>query len=133
MSNVAEYNAMDCVITVGGVYITGTGETMVSGEKDEENVNPVVGAQGDVVVNHVNNSLGTITVTIQGTSPEKGYLLELNRTKAMTDIWVTNKNIGEKMGGSKAIVNKVSGLEQGAELAEREIEFKVMDFDVIPL
>lgn len=132
MANVTEYNAMDCVITVGGVYITGLGEDMVNGEKDEENTNAVVGAQGDVVVNHVNNSLGTITVTIQGTSPQKGYLLELNRSKAMTDIWVTNKSIGEKMGGSKAMVNKVSGLEQGAELSDREIEFKVFDFDVIP-
>lgn len=132
MANITRYNAKDCVITVGGVYITGLGEDMVSGEKNEENVNAVVGAQGDVVVNEVNDPLGTITVAVQGTSPQKAYLLKLARTKEMVDIWVNNKSIGEKMGGTKAIVNKVSGMEQGAELADREFEFLVLDYDVIP-
>ena len=132
MGTVTKYNSKDCVITVGGVYITGLGEDMVSGEKNEENVNAVVGAQGDVVVNEINDSLGTITISVQGTSPQKGYLLNLYRTKEMVDVWVNNKSIGEKMGGTKAIVNKVSGLEQNAELADREFELLVTDFDIIP-
>ena len=129
---VAKYNAKDCVITVGDVYITGLGEDMVTCEKNEENVSAVVGAQGDVVVNEINDTLGTITVSVQGTSPQKGYLLKLSRTKEMVDIWVNNKSIGEKAGGTKAVINKVSGMEQGAELADREFEFLVMDYDVIP-
>lgn len=129
---IAKYNAKDCVITVGGVYITALGEDMVTCEKNEENVSAVVGAQGDVVVNEINDTLGTITVSVQGTSPQKGYLLKLARTKEMTDIWVNNKAIGEKAGGTKAVINKVSGMEQGAELADREFEFLVMDYDVIP-
>ena len=68
MSNITKYNAKDCVVTVDDVYITGLGETMVTGEKDEDNATPVVGAQGDVVVNEINNDLGTITVVVQGTS-----------------------------------------------------------------
>ena len=130
MANITNYNAKDCVVTVGGVYITGLGEDMVSGEKDEDNVSAVVGAQGDVVVNEVNNDLGTITLTVQGTSPQKSYLLNLAKTKAMVDIWVNNKSIGEKMGGTKAMIKKTPTLEQGAELADREFEFQVFDFTV---
>ncbi|WP_405378831.1 phage structural protein [Phascolarctobacterium sp.] len=130
MANITTYNAKDCVITVGGVYITGLGEDMVSGEKDEDNVSAVVGAQGDVVVNEINNDLGTITLTVQGTSPQLPYLKKLARAKTMTDVWVNNKSIGEKFGGSKAIVKKTPSLEYGAELADREIEIQVFDYTV---
>jgi hypothetical protein len=130
MANVTTYNAKDCVVTVGGVYITGFAEDMVSGEKDEDNVNIVVGAQGDAVVNEVNNDLGTIKLTLQGTSPQLPYLKQLAKTKEIVDVWVNNKSIGEKFGGTKAIVKKTPALEQGAELADREIEFAVIDYTV---
>jgi len=130
MAKVTRYNAKDCVITVGGVYITGLGEDMVSGEKDEDNVTAVVGAQGDVVVNEINNDLGTIKLSIQGTSPQKKYILGLAKSKKMVPIWVNNKSINEKMGGTKAMVKKTPALEQGAELADREVEFIVFDYTV---
>ena len=127
---ITSYNAKDCVVTVGGVYITGLGEDMVSGEKDEDNVNAVVGAQGDVVVNEVNNDLGTITLTVQGTSPQMPYLKKLAKTKEIVPVWVNNKAIGEKFGGSSAIIKKTPTLEYGAELADREIEIQVFDYTV---
>lgn len=130
MANITSYNAKDCVVTVDGVYITGLGEDMVSGEKDEDNVSAVVGAQGDVVVNEINNDLGTITLTVQGTSPQKAFLLNLAKSKAIVPIWVNNKSIGERMGGTKAMIKKTPALEQGAELADREFEFQVFDFTV---
>ena len=131
MANITQYNAKDCVITVNNTYITGLGEDMVSGEKDEENISTQVGAQGDVVVNEVNNDLGTITLTVQGTSPQKKFLLDMCKTKEMFSIWVNNKSIGERMGGSKAMMKKTPTLEQGAELADREFEIQVFDYDVI--
>lgn len=124
------YNPKDCVVTVGGVYITGLGEDMVSGEKDEDNFSPSVGAQGDVVVNVSNNQLGTITLTVQGTSPQKDYLMGLAKAQTMFDIWVINKSINEKMGGSKAMMKKPPTLEQGTELADREFEIQVFDYTV---
>lgn len=130
MANITKYNAKDCVVTVGGVYITGLGEDMVSGEKDEDNVSASVGAQGDVVVNEINNDLGTITLTVQGTSPQLPYLKQLAKSKEMVDVWVNNKSIGEKFGGSKAMVKKPPTLEEGAELADREIEIQVFDYTV---
>lgn len=130
MSDVRPYNANDCVITVGGVYITGLGEDMVSCEKDEDNFTTSVGAQGDVVVNQSNNQLGTITITVQGNSPQKAYLMGLAKKRSMFDIWVINKSIGEKVGGTKAMMKKTPTMEQGAELADREFEIQVFDYTV---
>lgn len=130
MSNITRYNAKDTVVMVGGVYITGLGEDMISGEKTEDNVSAVVGAQGDVVANEVNNDLGEITLTVQATSPQKPYLLELTKTKEMVDIWVINKNLGEKMGGTKCQVKKTPGLKYAAEIEDREFAFLVYDYTV---
>ena len=127
---ITTYNAKDCVITVNDTYITGLGEDMVSGEKDEDNVSPAVGAQGDVVVNEVNNDLGTITLTVQGTSPQVGYLIDLCNTKELFSIWVNNKSIGTKFGGTKAIMKKTPNLEHGAELSHIEFEISVLDYTV---
>ena len=130
MANVTKYNPNDCVITVNSVYITGLGEDMVSGEKDEDSINAVVGAQGDVVVNEVNNDLGTITLTVQGTSPQLPMLKKLAKSKQIVPVWVNNKALKEKFGGSKAIIKKVPNVEYGAELADREIEIQVLDYTV---
>ena len=130
MGKVTRYNAKDTVVMVGGVYITGLGEDMISGEKSEDNVSAAVGAQGDVVANEVNNDLGEITITVQGTSPQKAYLLELAKTKEMVEVWVINKNIGEKMGGTQCQIKKTPSLEYSAELADREFTFLVYDYTV---
>ncbi len=130
MGNITRYNAKDTVVMVGGVYITGLGEDMISGEKSEDNVSAAVGAQGDVVANEVNNDLGEITITVQGTSPQKAYLLELAKTKEMVEVWVINKNIGEKMGGTQCQIKKTPSLEYSAELADREFTFLVYDYTV---
>lgn len=130
MSEARNYDPKDCVITVGGVYITGLGEDMVSCEKDEDNFTTAVGAQGDVVVNRSHNRLGTITVTVQGTSPQKSYLMGLARSGEMFDVWVINKSIGEKCGGTQAMMKKPPTLEQGTELADREFEIQVFDYTV---
>ena len=130
MSRVTTYNPKDCVVTVNSVYITGLGEDMVNGEKDEDNVNVVVGAQGDVVVNEINNDLGTITLTVQGTSPQLPMLKKLAKTKQIVPVWVNNKAIKEKFGGSKAIIKKTPSLEYGTELADREVEIQVLDYTV---
>ena len=77
MPNITRYNAKDCTVTVNNVYITGLGEDMVSGEKDEDFFTTSVGAQGDVVASETNNTLGTVTITVQVTSPQKQFLMDL--------------------------------------------------------
>lgn len=124
------YNAKDCAITADNVYITGLGETMVTGEKDEEFFTTTVGAQGDVVINETNNPLGTITLTVQATSPQKAYLIGLAKAGTIFPFWAVNKSIGERMGGTQARIKNFPSLEQGTEAGDREFEIAVFDYTV---
>lgn len=130
MGNVTAYNAKDCTITVNNVYITGLGESMITGSKDEEFFSPTVGAQGDIVINETNNDIGTMTLTVQATSPQKGYLMQLARERTMFSIWAVNKSIGERMGGTMARIKNYPELSNGTEAEDREFEIAVFDYTV---
>lgn len=121
------YNAKDCTVVVDGVFITGLAEDMVTYEKDEEMFSTSVGAQGDVVMSEINNPLATITLTVQATSPQKGYLLNLATAGKVFPIWCTNRSIGERFGGTKARIKNYPSLEHGAEAADREFAIQVFD------
>lgn len=127
---ITQYNAKDCVITVDGNYITGLAEDMVTGAKDEEMFEVEVGAQGDVVMNETNNPLGTITLSVQATCPQKSMLLAYAKSGKIFPIWVTNKSIGERMGGTQARIKNYPELAQGATAEAREFEIAVMDYTV---
>lgn len=130
MPNITRYNAKDCSITVDSVFITGLGEDMVTGEKDEDYFSPVVGAQGDVVKSEINNDLGQITITVQPTSPQKAYLIGLRKKAEFFPVWVTNKSLGERFGGSKASLLSCPEMSRGAEAEDMEFVFQVFDYDV---
>lgn len=125
------YDAKDVVIVVDGTYITGVGEDMVTGSKDEDNITTSVGAQGDVVRSRVNNTLGTITLTVQPTCPQLPKLKSLAKKKEPFPIWVANHQLGIKYGGTKADLKKYPDFEFGAESNDLEFEFQVYDYTVI--
>lgn len=127
---VTRYNAKDCTVTVNNVFITQLGEDMVTGEKDEEFFEAVVGAQGDVVKSEVNNTLGTVTVTVQVTCPQKKMLLGLANKSDTFPLWVTNKALGERFGGSMASLKNYPEMARGAEAEDMEFEFAVFDYTV---
>lgn len=124
------YDAKDCTILVNGVYITGLGEDMVTGEKDEELYSTSVGAQGDVCINTTNDPIGTVTVTIQPTSPQKKFLMDLANKKDPFPLWVVNKALGERFGGSSALLKSFPEISRSAEAEDMEFEFGVFDYTV---
>ena len=128
--NVTRYNAKDCTVTVDNTYITGLGEDMVSGEKDEDYFTPVVGAQGDIIKSEINNTLGQITLTVQVTSPQKSFLLSLANRTDFFPIWVTNKALGERFGGTMANLLTAPEMARGAEAEDMEFVFQVFDYSV---
>lgn len=132
MANLVQYNAKDTAVMIDNFYVTGFGEDMISGAKDEEFSSQSVGCLGDVVDSEINNDLGTITMTIQGGSPQMKTLLEMARNRKMFSVWVTNKKIGERFGGSKAKFKNYPELAYGTELEDREFEIVVFDFIVEP-
>lgn len=132
MSKYTQYNAKDTTVTVDGVFITAFGEDMITGEKDEEFFSTNVGAQGDVCVSEINNTLGTITLVLQATSPQKAMMIQYANAGTVFPIWCTNKGIGERMGGTKARIKNYPELNSGMEAEDREFEIQVFDYIVEP-
>lgn len=130
MASFTTYDAKSCTIMIDGVYITGLSEDMVSGEKDEEFFSTAVGAQGDVVRSNINNDLGTITLTVQTTCPQKAFLTSLAKRDDTFPIWVINKALGERMGGTMANLKNYPSIERGTEAGDMEFEFQVFDYTV---
>ena len=131
MANVTRYNAKDCVICIeDSVFITGLGEDMVSGEKNEDYFTPITGAQGDTIKSEINDESGQLTISIQPTSPQKGYLLSLAKRAEPFSIWVTNKALKERMGGSQANLLTAPAVNRGAEAEDMEFVFHVFDYVV---
>jgi hypothetical protein len=130
MSDLNRFDAKSVTVTVNGTFITGFADgTFVQGEKDEDNFTTSVGAQGDVVVNEVNNPLGTVTITIQQTSPSVAYLNGLANSKEFVPVWViSNNSPKEKFGGSKCRVKKPSSSSFSNEDEDREYEIQVFDY-----
>lgn len=127
---VTQYDAKDTSVVIDNVYITGLGEDMVSGEKDEDYFATSVGAQGDVVTSEINNKLGTVTVYVQPTSPQKAFLLSLAKRVEPFSLWAVNKKLGERFGGTKARLLSAPEMARGAEAEDMEFTFQVFDYDV---
>lgn len=127
MINVGTYDAKDTSITVDGVYITGLGEDMISAEKDEDFFSVSVGAQGDVVKSQTNNSLGTVTIYVQPTSPQKKFLMGLAKRAEPFPLWGVNKKLGERFGGTMASLKTFPEIARGAEAEDMEFVFTVFD------
>lgn len=126
------YNPKSTTVTVNGIYLTGLGEDMITFEFDEERFTTVVGAQGDVVVNEMNNNLATMTIAIQATSPQYKTLLKYAKQGTTFPVWAVNKSIGERCGGTKARFKNPPEVAYGAELEDREFEIQVFDGVVEP-
>lgn len=128
---ISRYNAKDTSVVVNDVYITALGEDMISVEKEEDLASNKVGAQGDIVRSEINNTIYTITVTVQSTSPQLGYLLNLKDSTDFFPLWVINKPLGIRAGGAKAMVSSIPEVALGAEAEDIEVAFTVYDGDII--
>lgn len=125
------YDSQDVAVVVNGVYLTGFSEDMVGVAKDEENWATTVGAQGDVVRSRVNNKLGTITVTLQATSPQVPYLNGLANSGKLVPVSVTyNGSPKETSTATQAYIKKPADREYGNESGDREFEFQCLDLSM---
>ena len=129
---VTSYDAKDVSVIVGGVYLTGFADgTFVSYEKTEDNYAISVGAQGDPARAKVNNPLGTITVTVQQTSPQVSYLNNLARSGKIIEARVIHKGSNtEKVGGTQCFILKEAAGEFSNEISSREFTIQIMDYSV---
>lgn len=127
---ITKYNANDCTVTVDGVFITGLGEDMVSWEKEEALFETSVGAQGDIIKNEINNTIYNLSVTVQQTSPQYGYLQEISKRSEPFPVWVINKALGITFGGTKANIAEVPEIALNAAAEDATFTFTVFDGEV---
>ena len=129
---VTSYDAKDVSVIVNGVYLTGFADgTFVSYEKTEDRFNVVVGAQGDTARARINNPLGTITVTLQQTSPQVAMLNNLAKSGKLVETRVIHKGSNTvKVGGTQCFVMKEASGEYGSEISNREFTLQILDFEI---
>lgn len=127
----ATYDPNDLAVIVDGVYLTGFSEDMVEIEKDEDNYETKVGAQGDVVRTKINNPLATITVTLLPSSPQVAYLDKLANSGKLVPVSVIYSGTPkETTTVTEAYVTKPATRSYGNEAADREYEIKCLDIDM---
>lgn len=129
---VTSYDAKDVSVIVNGVYLTGFADgTFVSYSKDEEQFSTTVGALGDVARAKVNNPLGTITVTLQQTSPQVSMMNNLAKSGKLVEARIIHKGSNtQKVGGTQCFIKKPADGEFSNEISNREFEIQVLDYSV---
>lgn len=126
------YDAKSVSVIVNGVYLTGFGEsTMVEIEKSEDNYETKVGAQGDVIRAKINNNTGTMTVTLQQSSPHVAYLDGLANSGKLVPITViSNNDPKETSSATEAYVTKPATRTYGSSAEEREFSIMCLDLKI---
>lgn len=125
-----KYDPKECVVTVNdSIAITGFSTSIITGAKDNPLVSIVEGAQGDSVANMSASRVGTMTITLQATSPSNAILTTYAKNREIFSLWAANKRLGERMGGNNAIVENFTTVEYGENAGDRVYTVKVADFD----
>lgn len=132
--SIGNYDPENYMLVIGGRTITGLGEgTPITAGKDEDRWKAVVGAQGEVSWAYNRNPLGRIEVTVQRTSPDLSYLIQLGNSRETFSAHLIDRNTGEiSAGGSEARIIKQPDFTGVAGDTVPEITFiiQVADYEV---
>lgn len=126
------YNPKKIQLIVNGRYITGFADgTFITAERNEDSKVPNVGAHGDVVLTESADATGTVTVTLNQTSPSVRELRDLAKNGTIFPVQLVDANTQTvRAGGTQAAILRSPGLEYGDEVGSVEIPIFVADFDI---
>lgn len=130
MGNATSFDPKKVSVIVAGKFLTGFMDgTFVQTEKNEDNVIPHIGAQGDVTFSESADETGTITVTLKQTSSSLSHLQTLAKQNKVFAVQIQDANDGAyKAGGTQCRILKTPGREFGAEVSGVEVQIYVADF-----
>lgn len=129
MPDLKKFDPKESVVSINNSYnVSGFASDFITGSADNDGVTFVEGAMGDVVANINPSQMGTITITLLATSPSVAFLNRLAKTKEWFSIWVAHKSLGERFGGSHAMVSKVPDGSYGTTVGNRVFTIKVADY-----
>ena len=127
-----KYNPKKINVIANGRYITGYADgTFITAERNEDSRVPNTGAHGDVVVTESADRTGTVTVTLNQTSPSIRELRQLAKNGTVFPVQIVDANTQTvRAGGTQATILRTPGLEYGDEVGSVEIPIFVADFDI---
>lgn len=129
MANV--YDASKITTLINNKTVTGYKKgSFVTANKDEENVTAESNAHGEVIFSRNNSGLGTITITLNQTSPFVKILNGYANTNTPFPIWVDDPTNKERRGGTEAFVTKVADASYSESAEGRAYTIKVAEFKV---
>lgn len=126
------YDPKKVSLIVDGLYITGYMDgSMIAAAKNEDNVIPHIGAQGDVTFTESADNTGTITVNLKQTSSSLPHFINLARDKKEFAAQVVDANGNKfKAGGNRCRVLKTPDVGWESEVTGVEISVYVADYDL---
>lgn len=129
--NIYIYDARDVVVTLDGQYITGFAEeTKVSIEKNEDNIEPVVGVDGNVHYGTNADGTATCTIHLMSTSPSLELLRELAKARKTFTFNITDMNDNaESYALNDCIIRKTMDDEKGMSPHEVEVQIYIPYFE----
>lgn len=114
---------------IDGVFGTGFMDgTFIAASKNEDDITPHVGSQGDVTFTDSANNTGTITMTFKQSSSTLPYLRALRNQKRIFPVQVIDSNTGSRVGGNEARIVKMPDREYAAEVTGVEVQIYVADY-----
>ncbi|MBA2878052.1 hypothetical protein HNR63_001106 [Anoxybacillus kamchatkensis] len=129
MGKTKTYDFKKVSVIVNGVFIAGfmDGEP-ISVEKNEDDIIPHVGADGDVTYAESADKTGTITLTLKQTSASLPFLQNLRKSKKIFSIQIVDINNGAyRAGGTEARIMKMPSRSWGTEVQGVEVQIHVAD------
>ncbi|MED4455904.1 phage structural protein [Metabacillus fastidiosus] len=126
------YDAAAITTTLNGAIVTGYKKgTFVTANMDEDRVTVESNAQGEASWALNNSKLGTVTLTLNQTSPYNRILNQYVNQKLFFPIWVDDPINKERRGGTEAIVTKTADATFSDGVEARSYTIKVGDFEII--
>jgi hypothetical protein len=126
------YDASKVTVTAKNMSVTGFKKgTFVTANKDDDLVTVESNAQGEATWAVNNSKLGTITLTLNQTSPFNAFFNNLAQSREVFPIWVDDPSGREKRGGTQAMVTKQADATFSDGIEARAFTIKVGDFSII--
>lgn len=126
------YDASLITTTLNNMIVTGFKKgTFVTANTDGDRVTVESNAQGEASWALNNSKLGTVTLTLNQTSPFIRVLNELANKKSFFPIWVDDPINKERRGGTEAFVTKIADASFSEGVEGRAYTIKVGDFSVL--
>lgn len=125
------YDASKITTTLNNMVVTGFKKgTFVTANADDERVTVESNAQGEATWALNNSKLGTVTITLNQTSPFCKVLNNYISAKTFFPIWVDDPINKERRGGTEAIATKYADASYSDGTEARVYTIKVGDFSV---